>query len=78
MKFGDPLFEKDWDGEVTLPANFKGRLENRNMKFAPYIETLKNSNLSVLTKKGAELLSLEDSRETKQSEVRKNFEEKKE
>ncbi|MCZ6775398.1 MAG: hypothetical protein O7D34_02940 [Ignavibacteria bacterium] len=62
MKFGEPLFEKDWDGEVNTPDNLKGRQQYHDMNFAPYIEALKNSNLAVSIQEGAELLSLEQSR----------------
>lgn len=61
MKFGEPLFEKDWDGEVNNPDNLKERRQYRDMNFAPYIEALKNSNLPVSIQEGAELLLLEQS-----------------
>jgi hypothetical protein len=62
MKFGESLFEKDWDGEVNTQDNMKGRGQYRDMNFAPYIEALKKSNLPASIQEGAELLSVERSR----------------
>ncbi len=62
MKFGEPLSEEDWEGEMNTPDNLKKRRQYRDMNFAPYIEALKNSSLPVSIQKGAELLSLEQSR----------------
>ncbi len=59
MKFGEPLFEKDWGGKVNTPDNLKGQRQYHDMNLAPYIEALKNSNLAVSIQEGAELLSLE-------------------
>ncbi len=59
MKFGEPLLEKDWDGEVNTPDNLKGSRQYRDMNFAPYIEALKKSNLPVSIQEGAELFLLE-------------------